>query len=112
MRRTALLPFFSTAYTRKLQPDIQERLGVMLTRMKGFKDTEEPINASCMYAAFTNGKQYLTLPCDMQRCANLFPDIMQILAFGECAYKLGESLLQHMPCNTATDIIFYRDTWL
>lgn len=30
---------------------------------------------------------------------------MQILAFGECAYKLGELFLQHMPCDAVTDIL-------
>lgn len=57
MRRTALLPFFSTSYVRKLQPEFQERLDVMLKRMAEFKDMDEPVNANCMFAAFSNGKQ-------------------------------------------------------
>jgi len=56
MRRAALLPFFSTSYVRKLQPDFQERLDVLLKRMSGFKDTDEAVNANCMFAAFSNGK--------------------------------------------------------
>jgi len=56
IRRAALLPYFSTAYVRKLQPDFQERLDVLLRRMSGFKDTDEAVNANCMFAAFSNGK--------------------------------------------------------
>lgn len=56
MRRAALLPFFSTAYTRKLQPDFQERLDVLLRRMASFKDTDQAVNANCMFAAFSNGR--------------------------------------------------------
>ena len=56
MRRAALLPYFSTAYVRRLQPDFQERLEVLLRRLSGFKDTDEAVNANCMFAAFSNGK--------------------------------------------------------
>lgn len=56
MRRAALLPYFSTAYVRSLQPIIQERLDVLLRRMSAFKDTDVAVNANCMFAAFSNGK--------------------------------------------------------
>ena len=55
-RRAALLPYFSMGSVRKLQPVIQERVIVLLDRLKGFKDTGEVLNASCMFAAFTNGQ--------------------------------------------------------
>jgi cytochrome P450 len=56
MRRAALLPFFSTANVRKMQPQFQERLDVLLKRMAESKDTDEAVNASCMFAAFSNGE--------------------------------------------------------
>ncbi|KAF2275384.1 cytochrome P450 monooxygenase [Westerdykella ornata] len=53
-RRSALLPYFSMASVRRLQPVIQERIDVMLNRMKEFRDTDEVLNASCMFSALTN----------------------------------------------------------
>lgn len=55
MRRTALNPFFSTSIVRKLQPEIQERVDVMMRRIGDYKESGEVLNASCLYAAFTNG---------------------------------------------------------
>lgn len=55
MRRTALQPYFSSTDVRRLQPVLQERVNVMLRRMNGFRDTSEVLNASCMFAAYTNG---------------------------------------------------------
>ncbi|KAJ2981915.1 hypothetical protein NQ176_g1730 [Zarea fungicola] len=69
MRRAALLPFFSPSYVRKLQPMFQERIDVLLARMADLKDTEQAVNANCLFAAFSN-------------------DLVQTLAFGECDYKL------------------------
>ncbi|KAI1110471.1 cytochrome P450 [Nemania sp. NC0429] len=69
MRRAAFLPYFSPTHVRRLQPLIQERLDVLLGRMMAFKDTNKPVNANCMFAAFSN-------------------DITQMLAFGQCANKL------------------------
>ncbi len=57
MRRAALLPFFSPSYVRRLQPMFQERLDVLLARMAALKDTEQAVNASCLFAAFSNGEQ-------------------------------------------------------
>ncbi|KAI0387436.1 cytochrome P450 [Hypomontagnella monticulosa] len=69
MRRAALLPFFSPSYVRKLQPVFQERMDVLLRRMSDFKDTDEAVNANCMFAAFSR-------------------DIMEMLAFGQCSHRL------------------------
>lgn len=71
MRRSALLPYFSPSYVRKMQPALQERLDVLLQRLAKLKDTDEPVNANCVFAAFSN-------------------DMTQTLAFGECEHKLGE----------------------
>ncbi|KAI9663816.1 MAG: hypothetical protein M1821_007306 [Bathelium mastoideum] len=69
IRRVALLPSFSTSYVRKLQPVIQERLNVLLQRIVDFKDTNQTVNANCMYAALSN-------------------DLVQLFTFGEHSYKL------------------------
>lgn len=54
-RRAALLPYFSMASVRRLQPVIEERIGVLLRRLKEFRGTNEVLNASCMFSALTNG---------------------------------------------------------
>jgi len=54
-RRAALLPFFSKASVRRLQPVITERVEVMLNRMKEFRESRRVLNASCMFSALTNG---------------------------------------------------------
>lgn len=56
MRRNALMPFFSMATVRSLQPVIQERIDVLMRRMKEFIGEDRVLNASCMFAAYTNGK--------------------------------------------------------
>lgn len=56
MRRAALLPFFSPSYVRKLQPMFQERIDVLLARIANLKDTEQAVNANCLFAAFSNGE--------------------------------------------------------
>jgi hypothetical protein len=43
------------ASVRRLQPIIQERLDVMMQRIKDFKDTDKVLNASCMLAALGSG---------------------------------------------------------
>jgi hypothetical protein len=93
MRRAALLPYFSPTHVRKLQPLIQERLDVLLERMAGFKDTDEPVNANCMFAAFSNGEAMTTMTnWTMLLLMLIFriADITQMLAFGQCAKKLGK----------------------
>ncbi|KAI3325976.1 cytochrome P450 [Xylariaceae sp. AK1471] len=58
MRRAALLPYLSTSHVRKLQPLLQERLDALLQRMADFKDTDEPVKANCMFAAFSNDARF------------------------------------------------------
>lgn len=55
-RRAALSPYFSMSSVRRLQPLIQERIDVMLRRMKDFRDSGHFLNAGCMFAALANGK--------------------------------------------------------
>ncbi|KAH6635855.1 cytochrome P450 [Chaetomium tenue] len=69
MRRAALLPYFSPSHARRLQPAFQELLDVLLQRLADLKDTDEPVNANCVFAAFSN-------------------DMTHILAFGESQHKL------------------------
>ena len=56
MRRNALNPLFSMTAVRSLQPVIQERINVAMRRMKEFIDEDKVLNATYMFAAFTNGK--------------------------------------------------------
>jgi hypothetical protein len=56
IRRAALNPFFSTQNVRKLQPVVQERVTAMLKRIEDFRASGEVLNASWLYAAYTNGK--------------------------------------------------------
>jgi hypothetical protein len=55
IRRAALNPFFSTQMVRKLNPVIQERVGMLLQRLNGFRENGQVLNLSWMYSAFTNG---------------------------------------------------------
>jgi hypothetical protein len=61
-RRAALNPFFSQQNVRKLQPVIQERVSTMLERIRDFKESEEVLNVSWLYAAFTSGKVWNPIP--------------------------------------------------
>jgi cytochrome P450 len=83
MRRAALLPYFSPSHVRKLQPAFQEILDVLLKRLLDLKDTDEPVNANCVFAAFSN-------------------DMTHILAFGDSQHKLGESLVQRIQVDKLT----------
>lgn len=55
MRRAAMNPFFSKASVRRLQPLIHERVGKLLSRIKGFKTSGEPLTISLAYVAFSSG---------------------------------------------------------
>ena len=55
-RRAALSSYFSMTSVRRLQPLIQERIDVLLGRMKEFRDTGHVLNTSCMFSALTNGQ--------------------------------------------------------
>jgi cytochrome P450 len=54
IRRAALNPFFSQQNVRRLQPIIQERVDVLLRRIQDFQKSGEVLNASHLYAAYTN----------------------------------------------------------
>lgn len=70
-RRAALSPYFSMASVRRLQPVIQERIDVMLRRMKDFRDTDHVLNASCMFSALTN-------------------DVVSLYSFARCDHRLED----------------------
>ncbi|KAH7136179.1 cytochrome P450 [Dendryphion nanum] len=70
-RRAALLPYFSMASVRRLQPVIQERIDVLLNRMKGFRDGMDIVNASCMFSALTN-------------------DVVNLYSFARCDHRLED----------------------
>ncbi|TAQ87580.1 hypothetical protein B7494_g4085 [Chlorociboria aeruginascens] len=53
-RRAALAPFFSMQSVRRLYPLIQERVDVLVMRLRGFRDTGEVLMASWAFAALTN----------------------------------------------------------
>ena len=55
IRRAPLLPYYSMASVRRLQPLIQERVDLLLRRMKDFRDAGRVLNASYMFPALTNG---------------------------------------------------------
>lgn len=55
VRRSALAPYFSMASVRRLQPVIQEKVDVLLERLRGFRDKDEVLMASWAFAAYTNG---------------------------------------------------------
>jgi cytochrome P450 len=56
MRRAALSPYFSMASVRRLQPVIQERVDLLLKRLKELRDSGKVLMASWAFAAFTNGE--------------------------------------------------------
>ncbi|CAI6331170.1 unnamed protein product [Periconia digitata] len=70
-RRAALLPFFSKASVRRLQPVITERVEVLLSRAKEFRGTGRVLNASCMFSALTN-------------------DVVNLYSFARCDYRLED----------------------
>ncbi|KAH8704309.1 cytochrome P450 [Phaeosphaeriaceae sp. PMI808] len=70
-RRAALLPFFSKASVRRLQPVITERVDVLLGRMKEFRGTQRVLNASRMFSALTN-------------------DVVNLYSFARCDYRLED----------------------
>jgi len=55
MRRAALSTFFSMASVRRLQPEIQERLDLLLKRIREFRDNGKVFMVSWAFAAYTNG---------------------------------------------------------
>lgn len=90
VRRAALNPFFSTQNVRKLQPVIRERVEMMLKRIEDFRKSGEVLNASWLYAAFTNGRyrSQHKLTCSnirqMLSCNMLSPDLIIGLVSSTC----------------------------
>ncbi|CZR68489.1 uncharacterized protein PAC_18388 [Phialocephala subalpina] len=96
MRRAALNPIFSMASVRRLQPVIQERVYLLLERLKGFRETDEVLMASWAFAAFTNDivMMYCFGPCDKRLEAEDFdPSYRDAPFFGSTA----GSFLKHAP---------------
>lgn len=56
-RRAAVNHFFSMASVRKLQPMIEERVGQLIERVRGFKDSDgKVLKINQLFSAFTNGR--------------------------------------------------------
>ena len=56
------------ASVRRLQPLVQERVDVLLRRVKDFGATGRVLNASCMFAALTNGRSLMGTSCTIEIC--------------------------------------------
>jgi len=56
LRKAALAPYFSMQSVRRLQPVIQEKVDLLLGRLKEFRDKDEVLMASWAFSAYTNGK--------------------------------------------------------
>ncbi|KAE9378827.1 putative cytochrome P450 [Stipitochalara longipes BDJ] len=54
VRRGALNPYFSKASVRRLQPLIQERVDILLARIKEFGISRQPLTISLAYVAFSS----------------------------------------------------------
>ena len=79
MRHGALNPFFSKRSVRRLQPLIQERVDMLLSRIKEFGTSGEPLTISLAYVAFSSGKKCvlillfdLFLSCICRRRSTVF----------------------------------------
>lgn len=57
-KRAVLNRFFSMASVRKLQPVIEERVRILIERIRGLKnaDEEKVLKVTRLFSAFTNGK--------------------------------------------------------
>ena len=57
-RRAAVNHLFSLASVRKLQPAIEEKVGQLVERIRGFKDADgKVLKINHLFAAFTNGRR-------------------------------------------------------
>ena len=56
IRRAALNRFFSSASVKKLQPMIDEKVGLLVKRLKAAKDTGKVIKMNLAFSAMTNGE--------------------------------------------------------
>lgn len=55
IRRSALNPFFSMTSVRRLQPLIQEKVDILLKRLREFQESGEHVNIAHAFSAYTNG---------------------------------------------------------
>lgn len=57
-RRAAVNYFFSQASVRKLQPVIEEKVGQLIERIRGFKDADgKVLKVNHLFGALTNGRR-------------------------------------------------------
>lgn len=61
MRRSAMNPFFSKASVRRLQPLVNERVDMLMSRIKGFRETGGTMPLSTAYTALSSGNAPITL---------------------------------------------------
>ncbi|KAK0125722.1 hypothetical protein ONS95_000277 [Cadophora gregata] len=96
LRKAALAPYFSMQSVRRLQPVIQERLDLLLERLREFRDKDEVLMASWAFAAYTNDivMQYCFGRCDNRLEAEDFdPSYRDASFFGSTA----GSFMKHAP---------------
>ena len=61
-RRVVLNRFFSMASVRKLQPVVEERVRLLIERIRGFKNADEKVlKMDQLFSAFTNGSSLISL---------------------------------------------------
>lgn len=73
---------------RRLQPVIQERVDVLMARLKGFRGTGEVVMVSWAFAAFTHGELGGSSRGDRRKILTLL-DIVMMYCFGRCDRRLG-----------------------
>ena len=56
LRRAALNRFFSSASVKRLQPMIDEKVWLLVNRLRAVKDTEKVIKMNLAFSAMTNGE--------------------------------------------------------
>lgn len=60
-RRAVLNRFFSMASVRKLQPMIEERVRLLIERIRGYENAEEKVlEVDRLFSAFANGKSQIS----------------------------------------------------
>jgi hypothetical protein len=84
-RRAALSPFFSMASTRRLQPVVEERVGMLIKRLVELKDSGKVVNLLHALSAFSNGNSISTLRA---RQANKSQMLLQNTALGDHIIEL------------------------
>jgi hypothetical protein len=70
---------------RRLQPVIDERVGMMIKRLEGLADERKIINAEHMLAAFTNGIEHKVAP---ERKTLMKVDVVTQYRFGSSDHRL------------------------